>query len=82
LTAYRARFKQDPGFAGVAGYDAVLVALEAYTNRKKGESIKSAIINKKSFQGVQQSLNIDQFGDADRKTFVTEIHAGKYITME
>lgn len=82
LSAYRARFKQEPGFAGVAGYDAALVAMEAYTIRKKGESLKNVIINKKSFQGLQQTLNIDRFGDADRKTFVTEIYDGKYITVE
>ncbi len=82
LSAYRARFKQEPGFAGVAGYDAALVAMEAYTIRKKGESLKSVIINKKSFEGVQQSLNMDRFGDADRKTFITEIRGGKYITVE
>jgi branched-chain amino acid transport system substrate-binding protein len=82
LAAYRARFNQDPGFAGLAGYDAALVTLEAYAHRKAGESIKGVIINKKSFQGVQQTLNIDRFGDADRKTFVTAIRGGKYLTVE
>lgn len=82
LAAYRARFKQEPGFAGVAGYDAALVALEAYAVRKQGESLKSVIVSRKSFQGVQQPLTIDRFGDADRKTFVTVIRAGQYITVE
>ncbi len=82
LTAYRARFKQDPGFAGVAGYDAGLVALEAYTIRKKGENIKDTVIGKKVFQGVQQMLNIDRFGDSDRKTFMTVIRGNQYITVE
>lgn len=82
LAAYRARFKQEPGFAGVAGYDAALVALEAYSGRKQVESLKDTIIGKKSFQGVQQSLNIDKFGDADRKTFVTVIRENQFITVE
>jgi len=82
LAAYRARYRQEPGFAGVAGYDAAQVALRAYDLRKEGESIKSAIINGRSFQGVQQSLHIDRFGDADRKTFVTVIRGNKYITVE
>ena len=81
-SAYQARFKQAPGFAGMAGYDAALVALDAYTNRAKGDSVKSTIIARKSFQGVQQLLNIDRFGDADRRTFVTSIRSNKYITVE
>lgn len=82
LAAYRDRFKQEPGFAGVAGYDAALVALEAYANRKQGESLKSVIIGKKSFNGIQQSLHIDKFGDADRKTFVTVIRNNQFVTVE
>jgi len=82
LSDYRARFKQEPGFAGVAGYDAALVALEAYATRKQNEGLKSTIIGMKSFQGVQQPLNIDRFGDADRKTFVTAIRSNQFITVE
>ena len=82
LKEYRARFKQEPGFAGVAGYDAALAALDAYSTRKKGESLKSVITTRKNFQGVQQPLNIDRFGDADRKTFVTVIRGNQYHTVE
>ncbi|MFZ2949783.1 MAG: ABC transporter substrate-binding protein [Desulfuromonadaceae bacterium] len=82
LAAYHARFKQEPGFAGVAGYDAALVALEASAIRSKGASIKDTIIGRKSFQGVQQVLNINRYGDADRKTFVTTIYGNTYITVE
>ena len=82
LVKYRARFKQEPGFAGVAGYDAALVAMEAFAIRKNGESLKQVIINRKVFQGLQQPLNFDRFGDTDRKTFVTHIREGKYITVE
>lgn len=82
LTAYRNRFKQEPGFAGVTGYDSAMIALEALTLRKKGEPLKEVIIDRKIFQGVQQPLDIDRFGDADRKTFVTTIRGNKYVTVE
>ncbi len=82
LMNYRARFKQEPGFAGLAGYDAALVALKAYSIRKPGESLKQAIIDRKSFQGGQQQLNIDRFGDADRRTFVTVVRDNHYVTLE
>jgi branched-chain amino acid transport system substrate-binding protein len=82
LAAYRERYKQEPGFSGVAGYDAALVALEAYALRTRGDSIKSVIIRKKNFQGIQQPLIIDRFGDADRKSFITEIRGSQYRTVE
>lgn len=82
LKAYRTRFNQDPGFAGVAGYDAGLVALEAFTLRTKGGSLKDSIIAGKSFPGVQAPLNIDRFGDSDRKSFLSIIKSGQYIAAE
>lgn len=81
LTAYRARFSQDPGFAGMAGYDAALVALEAFAIRKEGEKLKQAILGKGSFQGVQQTLVFDTSGDADRNTFMAVILNGQYVTV-
>ena len=82
LAAYRARFSQDPGFAGMASYDAALVALEAYTIRKKGQSLKSAILGKGTFQGVQQAISFDASGDANRNTFTAVILNGQYVTVQ
>ncbi|MDD2897437.1 MAG: ABC transporter substrate-binding protein [Desulfuromonadaceae bacterium] len=82
ITAYRSRFNQDPGFAGVAGYDAALVALDAITLCSKGASLKDTIITKKSFPGLQQPQNFDRFGDASRKTFVSVIKGNQYSTAE
>ena len=83
LKQYRERFGgQEPGFAGLAGYDAAQVALSAYTERKSGESIKQTIIRLNRFQGVQQRYQIDRFGDANRATSVTIVHHGAYQTLE
>ncbi|GAM11666.1 hypothetical protein OR1_03982 [Geobacter sp. OR-1] len=82
LSAYRKRFSQEPGFAGLAGYDAALVGLDALSRRKPGTSLKDTILRTMKFQGVQQQITIDRFGDADRKTFVTRISNGKYVTVE
>jgi branched-chain amino acid transport system substrate-binding protein len=82
VKAYQGRFSQAPGFAGAAGYDAALVAIEAYSARTGTKSLKEIIIGKQSFQGVQQSLKIDRFGDANRKTYVTLIKNGAYVTVD
>lgn len=80
--AYRKRFQQEPGFAGLAGYDAAMVALEAYAARRKGVSMKDTILGLKRFQGVQQQIEFDRFGDAERETFTTVVRNGTYHTLE
>jgi branched-chain amino acid transport system substrate-binding protein len=80
--AYRERFGQTPGFAGLAGYDAARVVIEALIWRQPGQSLKQTIITRQVFQGVQQIITIDRNGDADRATFVTEIRGGQYLTLE
>lgn len=82
LSAYRQRFNHDPGFAGIAGYDAALVTLEGLAGRNSGRSLKETILSVGKFQCVQQVITIDRFGDADRKTFITYISNGKYLTVE
>ena len=83
LKQYRERFGgQDPGFAGLAGYDAALAAMDAYAARKSGESLKQTITRLNSFQGVQQKYQIDRFGDANRATTVTIVRNGTYQTLE
>lgn len=80
--AYRERFGQEAGFAGMAGYDAATVALEALARRRPGTSLKETILAVRTFPGVQQTITIDRFGDADRRTFVTMIRNGQYVTKE
>jgi branched-chain amino acid transport system substrate-binding protein len=82
LDQYRRRFQQEPGFAGLAGYDAARVALKALEIRGAGQSLKQTIIAQKSFQGAQQRLTFDRFGDADRNSFVAQVHKGLYLQVE
>lgn len=80
---YLERFgNQEPGFAGLAGYDAALAALDALSARKQGETIKQALVRIGRFQGAQQEYTIDRFGDADRATYVTVVRNGRYLTLE
>lgn len=82
FNGYQKRFGQSPGFGGVAGYDAASVVIEALDRQSQGQSLKEVILAVHSFQGVQQVINIDRYGDADRKTYVTTINNGQYVTVE
>lgn len=79
--AYQARFQQEPGFASLAAYDATNVVLDALSRRADGQSLKETLLNT-SFQGVQQPIAFDRFGDAQRPTFITVVRDGRFVIIE
>lgn len=82
LTSYRKRFGQDPGFSGLASYDAATVVLDALASRKAGIPLKSAILATGAYQGVQRSINLSRYGDTGSTTFITVVRNGRFITLE
>jgi branched-chain amino acid transport system substrate-binding protein len=82
LTSYRRRFGQDPGFSGLAGYDAATVVLDALAAQKKGISLKSAILAHGPYQGVQREIVLNRFGDTNSTTFITVVKNGRFVTLE
>lgn len=81
LNSYRARFGSQPGFGGITGYEATRLTLEALLHRKSGSTLKETILGSE-FQGVQQVIGIDRFGDARRPNFVTVIKNGRFVHLE
>jgi branched-chain amino acid transport system substrate-binding protein len=73
------RFQQEPGFAGIAGYDAATVLITALKQRHSGESVRDAILRIADFSGLQGPIHIDRFGDSWRPTYITVIREGKYV---
>jgi branched-chain amino acid transport system substrate-binding protein len=82
LKAYRTRFGQDPGFSGLAGYDAGIVVLDALASRKKGIPLKEAILSAGVYKGVQREIVLNRFGDADNTTYITLVKNRRFITLE
>jgi branched-chain amino acid transport system substrate-binding protein len=73
------RFQQEPGFAGIAGYDAATVLITALRQRKGSETIRDAMLRIGDFQGIQGPIHLDRFGDSWRPTYITVIRNGKYM---
>ncbi len=80
--AYHDRFKQEPGFGGTAAFDAANVVLDALAQRPSRQSLKQTVLVMHRFEGVQNSLIFDDFGDAKRQTFITVIQGGRFIVVE
>ena len=79
-SAYLDRFGEQPGFASVAAYDATRLALEALARAGKGSGVRQMLVDRE-FEGVQQRLKIDAWGDTQRDVFMTSIRDGRF-TLE
>ena len=84
--SFKSEFRKDfgtfPGFAAVNAYDAANVVMEALATRRKGESLKEAVLRISSFQGVQGPISIDRYGDADRKTYIAKVSNSTIMVLE
>ncbi|MEW6514901.1 MAG: penicillin-binding protein activator [Pseudomonadota bacterium] len=76
--AYVSRYKQEPGFASVAAYDAVRAIFAAIAKQKNRESLKSALLTAGPYEGIQGSWQFDPYGDAERDAWVTVVRSGRF----
>lgn len=82
LSRYQLRFKSSAGFPGMSCYNATSMVLTALAQRSKGEELKTRILKIKRFDGVQEPVILDQFGDGSNTTYITRIINGEYVLME
>ncbi len=76
--AFQARFGGEPGYAGVAGYDAANVVMTALAGDARRENLKATLLKMRIFRGLQDEIRFDEFGDADRRLYLTEIRSGRF----
>ncbi len=80
--AYVARFARSPGFASIAAYDTASVLFQALERRQQGESVKTAVLKYGPYQGLQQTIAFDRFGDTARNMYFTEIRGGQFVPVK
>ena len=79
---YKKRFGNEPGFASVGAYDAVNVVLRAMEKQKTGKLSKETLQKISQYPGIQGSIKIDRYGDADRKSFLSIVKKGEFVVVE
>jgi branched-chain amino acid transport system substrate-binding protein len=77
--AFMARYGRQPGFAEVGAFDATSVVLQAIRQRQGNETLRDAVRRIRPFDGLQQSIVFDNYGDASRKLYITRIENGRYM---
>lgn len=80
--AYFKRFQRDPGYSSVMAYDAATAVFDALEKRAEGETLKEALVKYAPFQGLQQTVNFDAYGDTPRTVYFTQIRDGRYELLD
>lgn len=73
-----ARFGRAPGFHAVAAHDAVTVLADALVRRKPGETPRQAVLQHGPYQGLQQSIVFDRYGDITRALHFAVVRKGRF----
>jgi branched-chain amino acid transport system substrate-binding protein len=79
--AYVARFAQEPGFSSVLTYDSATVLWQAMERQQPGESLRDAVLHNGPYEGLQQSILFDRYGDTSHKVYFTEVRGGHFVQV-
>ena len=80
--AYEQRFKTPINTIAILNYNASNVLIQALRQRQADESLKQTLLRIRRFQGVQQPISFDDFGDVDTSTRLKMIDAGQFIDVK
>lgn len=80
--AYVERFGMEPGFAGLTGFDAANVVLEALERKAPDQPLKAVLLAGPPFAGAQMPIAFDAFGDVHRPTFVATVRNGQFEPID
>ena len=79
--AYAQRFLREPGFAGVAAYDAMQAVLEGLARRKGRQSLREVLLTGGPFTGAEDGLTFDRNGDSRRVPHIAVVRDGRFVTV-
>lgn len=80
--AYLQRFGVPPGFAAVASYDATNLAINSLKQADPGTALKQHILRTAEFEGIQQPIRINRFGDAERTPYLSTVRDGEFKVLQ
>ncbi|KFB69815.1 ABC transporter substrate-binding protein [Candidatus Accumulibacter vicinus] len=79
--AYRERFRREPGFSGTMAFDAANIVMEALAQQPDPRKLKATLQSVRRFQGVQEPILFDEFGDVIREIHMTVVRDGQFIVI-
>lgn len=80
-SVYVERFQREPGFAGVAAYDATRAVLEGLARRQDSEPLRDVLLMRGPFAGAENGVSFDRFGDSRRIPHIAVVRDGQFVTV-
>ncbi|WML37448.1 ABC transporter substrate-binding protein [Clostridium sp. OS1-26] len=80
---YVDKFGSQPTFSSIFSYEAIKVLADAIKNSPnlKSDTLKSGIIKKSRYKGIQGEIYINAYGDAERTNYIYHIINGKFTKV-
>ncbi|MBN2897758.1 MAG: ABC transporter substrate-binding protein [Clostridia bacterium] len=77
-------YNASPSFPEIYGYETMMILSEAMTTARSFEvkKVKNALISTRVFDGLQQPIEIDEFGDAHRPYYIYEVRNGEFVGFD
>jgi branched-chain amino acid transport system substrate-binding protein len=82
LDAYKTRFKADPGFGAVLAFDAASMVIGGLEKSDDPKALKASILAIGTFEGVQNRVSLDAFGDATRSVYFGVVKDGSFAKFD
>ncbi len=76
------RFGSAPSFATTLAYDAASFLLAGLEKNPSRIGLKETLLKLGSFPGLQSEMKVNQYGDVERKLFLTVIEDGQFEVLE
>ncbi len=78
------RYGYEPSFVSYLAYDAAIVVVQALEelNNYSVESVKEKILEIKTFDGIFEMIELNQFGDCARSYMIYEVNDGEFKPLE
>ncbi len=79
VAAFKTRFGTDPSFSSVIAYEVTKALIKAMAEQKDGQSLKESILANSPYEGLQQTLKMDKFGDSRRDSHFVVIQGTEFV---
>ena len=79
--AYRERFHREPGFSGTMAFDAANILMEVLARQPDPKRVKETLRAAPRFEGVQEPILFDQFGDVIRQIHMSVVRDGQFVVI-
>lgn len=82
VQSYKNRFKAEPGFGALLAFDAANMIIAGLHKTSDPQALKSAILGIGTFEGVQNPVTLDAFGDVSRSVYFGVVKNGAFAKLD